>query len=699
MNIGTAKKIKLKMYIEGIEIPLLSAHIQEGVMATPSCTVNIGVNKYAHFLLPGSLMQLFYNIDGRDVLIFEGELATLHAQKTASSKSTSLQFVGLTNMLEHAWIHQQEFSVESYTTKPFFMSVSKYSPYGGKAKGEPAGFFNPPQSAASAPEPENAEPGEATILLHPETKIKTLLQVVVDTISAAQDAFKKNPIQTLIDVIMAEASNLNPYFALQNKNLYISERIYVFENAKALQLLQGQNSIEHFFGAIKALPKVISIKQLIGIICDYLGYDWVELAAPCFVGGKPKSIIIKPKTDFMLPILTNTVYPNQYTNFRFTRNYLKEPSRLAVTSPPFLFKADTASGKGLTGFFISVVPSAEIVRTDGVIRHNLTQEEKYKGIYPAMEPQPNFLEQSYLEVGRNVDSWLARVSGTHQAEPAPFYRVTPTAKMDLLASTAARVTGTDYQVDMLRIAERRFFEIRANAKSANFATSYSPYHMVGFPGALLDIDIPHTIGTFVSISSTLSADGNATQTIELAAPRQYIDEDVDIGLEEPPSFPEFYSEVFLPENIGKEYQKLINNPVATKNYDHGSVFMYAYNKINSDPELVSAENKQGKYEGATNYAHRISLKYATKQYQATVNSNKHLYTQYHTKRGLITEAEYWAFLNLANTTNPEDELNARSAPDLTVGTAYTHFAGQPFVLERMKRVKLMKINGVTTNAV
>lgn len=700
MNAGIAKTIKLKMYIEGIEMPVSSVSINENINNPPTCDVNIGTNKYASYLLPGSLMQLFYWLDGQYKLIFEGELAGLSYAKTTSNQQVSLRFVGLTNMLGHAWLNEITFSVSSVKTKPFYLSVSDYSGFGknpveadGTIFENPAYNTDSDSSAIDSGAPTRAQ----SIIMHPENHVNTVLQEMKRIVEEAMSKKEggENPLQYLFEYVFDEVLQRNNYFNLMNRNLRLKDRLYVFPNAQADELLQAENFYEHIFSAARSAGEMISLRKFMTIMCEYLGYNWVELPAPCLIDGKLKSIIIKPKMDFMLPIVNNVVYPNTYTGFKYSRNFMQEPTRLAAKSSPIWFTV--APGKAPTGFFLAVSPDTSIITSDNepnTVMQQFNPEEKYKGIYPKEEGQLDYLEQVYLELV-NAESlehlrekWKTRQDYLQNMSGPIEQETSIKDELDL-------IRGTRFEADMQGIADRRFFELRASARGANTTTVYSPYRMLGFPGAILNDNLPHTVGVFASMSTTISAYGDSTQNITVTSPRSYINEKLDFDLENSPVIRRYYSPKYYPKNIGKVYAPLVNNPVAEINSNDASVYLYARNLTDDQKTGIHA---QGAKETDETYIHRLSLSRALNQYNSTKNTAQYQYSQKHTQRTLVSEADYMNFINLADNTNLSSESNARKASELTVANAKTRFGNQPFVVERRERVNLAKIKGTAINA-
>ena len=92
------KNIKIKLYLEGLQISFLSITINEQMGATfPTATVQIPVTSEALNLLPRTQAHVFYKIDNKYFLIYEGELASVSYNQSAFSRNVTLNLVGVYN--------------------------------------------------------------------------------------------------------------------------------------------------------------------------------------------------------------------------------------------------------------------------------------------------------------------------------------------------------------------------------------------------------------------------------------------------------------------------------------------------------------------------------------------------------------------------------------------------------------------------
>ncbi len=97
------KDVKIKLYLEGLQISFLSINIQEQAGATAvSATVQVPATSEALNLLPRTQAHVFYKIDDKYYLIYEGELASVSYNQSAFSRNVSLNLVGVFNYFSQA---------------------------------------------------------------------------------------------------------------------------------------------------------------------------------------------------------------------------------------------------------------------------------------------------------------------------------------------------------------------------------------------------------------------------------------------------------------------------------------------------------------------------------------------------------------------------------------------------------------------
>lgn len=569
-----AKTIKLKMSLEGIpNIPINAIQIQEGLNTTPSCTVSVAFNKFAAALLPGTLAHIYYYKDQKWILIFEGELATINITKSTGLKTINLFFVGLTNIWDHAWIQKINFSLADSMVTNQYINMSAYT-----NKGKDSSDDN-------------------TNKILPILPAKTLGSVALSNISALLmdflDQYRDSgalTTTTLFEKFFSYIEGFNEYYGRMDRTQRLKDRTYVIENTKTKDLVSNV-AFRQFVTNTSDSEDVMSVKQLLSLICSYIGYDWVELPVPVVIGGSLKSIILKPRLAFAAPIMCNVVYPEDIMELRYTHNFLRKPTRLSSRSNPLIINGSVST---LIGF----APKTSLTASSGILTRVHTTEERLRGIYPAQENAIHFLDQTFL------DSYY-RANQDESDEPESLgSQVNEESPVELTSK------GEDYNKMLRNIVDRRYFELRSDATQTSIMTEYSPYRMLGFPGAFLEEDLPVLTGVIAGIASSISAEGMSTQNISLAFCTPYIltnnadlQQKLIADLEENPLMPEYYSsEIFDITKINTVYAEF------------GSKSIY---ELLPDPQKIDGkENKENMVKSLKNL-----LAFPKK------DTTRHVYTQ------------------------------------------------------------------------
>ncbi len=505
------------MSLEGIpNIPIASVQIQEGLNTTPSCTVTLALNKFAATLIPGTIGHIYYKEKDKWVLIFEGEFAGINISKSTTAKTIGLFFVGLTNVWDHAWIQEIEFSISSTITGNYYVNMGIIKSNGEEGQADENLKKLQPLSPAATP--------IASVIM--------LLDGWVKENKASVSFTTTNLFTQLFSYIKA----YNEYFARIDTTQRLHDRIYVIENRETRNLIENI-AFTQFLSGETDTPNIMSAKQLVGLVCSYIGYDWVELPTPVVINGELKSIIIKPRLAFAAPIMCNAVFPTQIMDLRYDHNALKKPTRFSTKSKPILLGGELST---LIGF----APKAELVVSGGVLQRFHTSEEKLRGIYPAQEDGLQYLDQIFL------DSYEAKEEEDHViAAPVEHKPVTLSD------------TGKEYDSLLRRMTDKRYFELRSAATNATVMTEYTPHRLLGFPGVFLESDLPSLVGVVAGLASVITAEGSATQNISLAFCVPYVlvdDAELQKKLskefEEHPMMPEYYeSGVFKIQSINDQY--------------------------------------------------------------------------------------------------------------------------------------------------
>lgn len=330
-----------KLFLEGIEVPFIGATFTCTVNQASIAYIDLVPQKIINDVKPRTLVQLFvrnYMDPGPNcvfpyVLAWQGEVFGYNFGKTPASRSFSISCID----------------------------------YSGNWDCAMAYYFNAQQSLGAA----STDRSSAAAIQTDVQKMKQ--RVIVNTVSAqsyfiqkiksvldknrsggkektATDPDRKDFLDGFI-AIYDDIGYVNEFFKSANDRLRISDQIVLHSSKNLLEMLEEGQALDWFV----AIPgKSSGYSTLRSIIQDFLSlmfHDFVPVPFPAAVkrnaeftssgtdtkkpnlrGAKDRTTIgafaFKPNLYMMPPPSCNIFFPDEYSNFQFSRNFFKEPTRL-----------------------------------------------------------------------------------------------------------------------------------------------------------------------------------------------------------------------------------------------------------------------------------------------------------------------------------------------------------------------------------
>jgi hypothetical protein len=232
----------------------------------------------------------------------------------------------------------------------------------------------------------------------------------------------------------------------------------------------------------------------------------------------------------------------------------------------------------------------------------------------------------------------------------------------------------------------QYLKKKYSARTFSVITTYTPHRLVGFPGLVLDKELPAVVGKIVSINSNLDANGQGTSSIQFSSPRSYKEYDFstnvdpwgaeaifDEMVDEWPGTPFWMDNTFNADQIGDTLKPAVN-PEAT---DKVTVDFHA-GDLPIDQSNISHTNVNIIAKSIFN----LKKKY-------DVYQEKHPFIEKETRRNLMTETDFWNFLVGENTVNYNEDDHYKSfKKDITYNAKERQltYKQKPFVQERRQKV-------------
>lgn len=505
MNQTGVKIIRATLYLEGIEVKFVNISINEKENQLPDAFISIVPNEESFRILPGTLVQVFVEVESpilkikEDLLIFEGEITSLSYQKSISGRQLSFSAV---SCLQRTYLSQ------------FKASDSIVRDVDEMANG----IYRVDQYIASQ---------KGSLTISGAKGIYSSLGGIIGSIITELE--QKSPasygnFQPLINKYMQFFEMSDVFYGLQALSLKLPVSIFSFPNFKfpqGFRLKVVQRTLYNFFtGANSALKgkKEYSFAQFIQEFLDIIHYQMFAPAAFPAVsmffnkgcpGYKPLRMFYMPIMESGPPALCNIFFPEQVQSVAFSKNYAAEPTRLISS---FSFEDLTTSGdlpSNLSQIYVvpDIIPEFVLNQPTNYGRSltKFTFEESYRGILPQYMQFPIAYTQSlvkeHLDIDKNHGKQIIKALNN-------VLKVPGTETQNLLR---------DFTLDM-------FLNMKFSNRMLQLNTDWSPYRFVGLPGMFFTPGSPTFVGIVSNITTTINAQGAAQQQVGLRNCRIIFDE-------------------------------------------------------------------------------------------------------------------------------------------------------------------------------
>ena len=562
---------KFSLYLEGARVPFNTITIQEmeGVPCTAAIVFPSGSG--ALRVLPGTVTQMFARIDNRkgieeEILIFEGEVVSLSYQKDSTQRICTLQCQSLMQTM----LDTKKASNDSLFPTNLDNSLSSQAQVIINRDGEITGPLTNRQMKVL----EGAQLTKEDLINISEMAFYEKVGFSSYLLSVMKKAdFSAGDFQHFLEQIENFYELHNTYYGVTSQAFKLKSSLFAFPNPAMSQgfvtpvmeaALKDLKSFEGGFNASGGTALWEMVAQFLNAIKYRMFFPAAYTEARMFYNSqgvderKPIRGIIAPDMENAPPAWCNVIFPDQVAGFGYSRNYKQEPTR-AIGSVSVTGTENTVFAN-LGAFY--VVPFMEASKADDPtdtgtnskkkkFMAKFTPEECYRGVNPLRTQVSNSLLQGM----------------TLHAE----------ANEEKLEDPANWSTAGDYMNMLKHETLKSFLTARGQAQAFSITTDWCPFRFVGLPGVALDLRGPSVVGVVSSISTTISADGTAQQSLTFRNPRLVHDNEFDV---DGASSPFAQADGSTSNDTDKQY--LIN--------DFSSFGMLSTNEVFYDPDMYSFAN-------------------------------------------------------------------------------------------------------------
>lgn len=317
----TGRRIGLKLFLEGIEVPVSGASVTFAVGQASIAYINVVPHGTINNIKPRTRVDLFAldPISNDYALLFSGEVFGFSGGKSSSSRKFQLNCIDFTSYWDNALTY----------------------------------FFNPEQSlgkggdvlAGGGQFMETAkvekESGGAQVTAYSHSTSSFYVRVMQ---KAVEEAKSKGLTPDLVDTITAivkEITGVNDFFLSAENRIKINDYLVSASSGSVNLLLEDQQGIDWFNGVAGRYNGYTTLRTVIQDLLGMLFHDFTPMPFSSIVdkagvrrsavAGKSKTIasyVIKPHMYMLPPPMCNIFFPEEYSMSDFSRNFFQEPTRL-----------------------------------------------------------------------------------------------------------------------------------------------------------------------------------------------------------------------------------------------------------------------------------------------------------------------------------------------------------------------------------
>ena len=315
---ATAKPLAAKLFLECKEVPFIGATVTHTVGQAAISYIDLVPHQTINNIKPRTLAQLFIrdfnNPDGNYpwIKMFEGEVFGYQFSKNPSGRSFSVSCIDYSSYWDNALLY----------------------------------FFNPQQSMGKGSESISSSGFEIKDAKKSGIDVKAVTHSVSSFFLKIlrENSTSPNDFLSGLIAVFKNLTNINDFYKLADDRLRISDRILLKSSGELQKLLETAEA-EEWLNKIIGSSSYSSVRMVIQDLMSLIFHDFVTVPFPARVdtqGALTKEaikrgseqnktvgdFIFKPNLYMLPPPSCNIFFPDEYSNFSFSRNFLQEPTRL-----------------------------------------------------------------------------------------------------------------------------------------------------------------------------------------------------------------------------------------------------------------------------------------------------------------------------------------------------------------------------------
>lgn len=361
-----SKKIDVKVFLEGIEIPFNSIQLTMQPNAMGVLEITVPPLKRLFDIVPRTLVHVYFNDGGGFRLFFEGEVLGHGFAKSPQGRGMTLTCGDLSNY----WMY-------SYA---FYLTLANIENYSLEDEVQ---LFTGVDSANIS----NRKDGQRVFPIRAiaEKFTQLLVRKDRDVVASIREIFKL-------------VSDVNEFYKDRFTKLKLNERLFSMPDSQ-IQFLLPVTVAETMKSLMNNQPRLTPILQALSILLQSIYQNFWSLSLPSVKTSgtgqvtAPANFEIVPANFLTAPPRCNVIFPDLHEGFNYSRNFMAEPTRfdlVAASSDDGLVKQYYLAPAEFRALVKDIKKSQQEnidKRTQNLIIHsdNPELDEASKGPVPATE--------------------------------------------------------------------------------------------------------------------------------------------------------------------------------------------------------------------------------------------------------------------------------------------------------------------------
>jgi len=507
----------VELYLEGVRIPTFnSIQISEQENNIPAAQISFAANAAILRVLPGTIVQVFAKTklpdkDSETYLIFEGQVTQMNYSRGFSNDVVGFKAISLLSEMTRATLRYDHTIITSARNDAELNHVTRIR-VDNALKDENGKYIFGHNSTVNKDPKNSPKHGqdyfEGTLdQLKEIASFGDIANTMASAMAAGTEASEGNFSEFLKEMNRFFMQS-DIYYGIQSAAYKLGQSVITLPNkASGFDLKVAIHGMNKTFETMNKYPTgadmIHILMNLLNQFKEFLALKFICPASPIAAKyfhvlndkknlTRPVRMAFMPDFESAPPPLCNIFFPEQVTSMSFSRDFISEPTRVIGQLSYSFIKGGSIPSKMMP---ITVVPDVNLHKKDEdktAITSKYTDEETYRGVVLKVTEHDGVVIRALYDV-------------KNETTLGDKKNIAPLSEDD----------KKDINPALQRMVLNEYLTMKYGQRAVQLTAEWSPYRIVGLPGMVFEIGKPTIIGIIASITTQISADGQAQSQITM----------------------------------------------------------------------------------------------------------------------------------------------------------------------------------------